>query len=127
MEKIVDSMLDYLKGKEERQKKYDDDDLLGTVSLDAPASGADEIKSIDAILRSDSHFPSHNSEAFLKRKAEILLSRKEARAAGLALLNSQYLSFRHKALIRHSQLLARRAEEEERKRKAAAANRVAIH
>ena len=127
MEKIVDSMLDYLKGEDERQKKNNANpssggDLLETVSVGAPASATDEIKSIDAILRSDSHFPSHNSEAFLKRKAEILLSRKETRAAGLALLNSQYLSFRHKALIRHSQLLARRAEEEERKRRAAAAN-----
>ena len=86
-----------------------------TVNLDVPILSKD-IKSLDAILNSDAHFPSFQSENFLKHKAEILLSRKDMCSAGLALLNAQYLSFRHQALIRHSQMLARRAEEREKRK-----------
>lgn len=114
-------MLDWIKEEEAKEKNdanASKEGLLGndnTVNLDVRIPGPD-IKSIDAILNSDSHFPSYQSENFLKHKAEILLSRKDMCSAGLALLNAQYLSFRHQALIRHSQMLARRAEEREKRR-----------
>ena len=119
MERVVNDMLDWIKEEGAKEESNaSNEDLFGNdqnVNLDVPILGND-IKSIDAILNSDSHFPTYQSENFLKRKAEILLSRKDVRSAGLALLNAQYLSFRHQALIRHSQMLARRADEREKKR-----------
>ena len=118
MDLVVDDMLDWIKEGEEAKEDESPSGNEQTLNLDVPVFGKD-MKSIDAILNSDSHFPSYQSENFLKHKAEILLSRKDARSAGLALLNAQYLSFRHQALIRHSQMLARRAEERTKKKKRA--------
>ena len=118
MDLVVDDMLDWIKEGEEAKEDESPSGNEQTLNLDVPVFGKD-MKSIDAILNSDSHFPSYQSENFLKHKAEILLSRKDARSAGLALLNAQYLSFRHQALIRHSQMLARRAEERKKKKKRA--------
>ena len=120
MEKVVDDMLHWIKEEDEGTKEENNasqKDFLGKqhiVNLDVPI--CKDIKSVDAILNIDSHFPSYQSENFLKHKAEILLSRKEMCSAGLALLNAQYLSFRHQALIRHSQMLARRAEERKKRK-----------
>jgi hypothetical protein len=54
-----------------------------------------KIEGINEVIRSDSHFPSFNSESFLKRKCQMLLAEGDEKGAGLTLLNSQYLSFRH--------------------------------